>query len=466
MPKVLIVDDQQHIRLPLAMMLTEGGYEVSQADSTTQALLMQRKLQPEIILLSESIQGINTIDTLRSLLDYDPKTRCIILTTYNVIPSSLETKRAGAFDYLLKPFDDDELLSVIKRALESRLLSVEEISPAALATSRLFNEIIGKSEPLLLVFRVMAKVAPLNVTLLIQGDSGTGKEMVVRAIHNRSTRKASPFVAINCAAVPASLFEAEFFGYEKGAFTDAKIMHAGYFERANRGTLFLDEVGDLSLESQVKLLRLIENQEVTRLGGTRPVKANVRIIAATNIDLMRAVERGDFRKDLFWRLNVVKIILPNLSERRGDIPLLITHMLKRFNRELGLMPKTIAPAAQEMLENYDWPGNVRELEHAISSAMIISEGDAVLVADLPPLVQGIEEALVKGEARLEIDLSAAGASLSEAVKNTVSEMERQMIIARLSALHSNRTATAESLGISRKSLFNKMRLYGLNVGPK
>jgi DNA-binding NtrC family response regulator len=387
-----------------------------------------------------------------------------MMTAYGTIRSAVEAMKSGAFHYLTKPFDNAELLMLIERALKLRRLSseVEELR-AELSTRYGFNEIVGISPTLQQVFRTMTKVAPVDATVLIEGESGTGKELVARAIHRRSRRAQGPFVTVNCGAIPQSLFEAEFFGYERGAFTDAREARAGRFELSQGGTLFLDEVSELPLESQVKLLRTLQEREVTRLGGRHPIKLNVRVIAATNVDLKQAVARGRFREDLYWRLNVVKLILPSLSKRREDISLIIDHMLDRFNRELGLTIKTVARDARRLLEVYDWPGNVRELENAVCSAMIMCEGDTIMIRDLPPRIRGEaeQEPGAPGSPDAAGSPNITALPLAEAVKEATEKLEKMMIISRLAAMNNNRTATAESLGISRKSLFNKMRQYGL-----
>lgn len=460
MAKILVVDDEPLIRQILTVMLTEAGFEVAQAESGEAALALRPEINPDVVLLDISMPGMDGLTTLGALLsqgDVD----CIMMTAYGTIRSAVEAIRAGAFDYLTKPFDNDELLLIINRAIEMRRLSREIDDLRTELSSRYgFNEIVGISPKLQTVFRAMTKIAPVDATLLIQGESGTGKELVARAIHRRSPRRNGPFVAVNCGAIPQTLFEAEFFGYERGAFTDARQSRAGHFEQAQGGTLFLDEVGDLPLDMQVKLLRALQSHEITRLGGTHPIKTDLRVIAATNLDMKSAVEQGRFREDLYWRLNVVKLVVPSLRERREDISLIIDHMLARFNNELGLSVKSISPEARQLLKNYDWPGNVRELENAVCSAMIMSENDVVMAVDLPPRVRGEAEGKEEMAARAAAQENTH-LSLAEAVKEATSKMEKEMIISRLTEMNSNRTATAESLGISRKSLFNKMRQYGL-----
>ena len=467
MVRILIVDDEQQIRRILSVMLTEHGFEVAEAESGEQALAIRQAFHPNIVLLDVNLPGMDGLATLRALLEEDKKLDCIMITAYGTIRSAVEAMRAGAFDYLMKPFDNDELLLILNRALELRRLSreVEELRDE-LATRYGFNEIVGISSKLQAVFRKMVKVAPVDATVLIEGESGTGKELVGRAIHRRSLRARGPFVALNCGAIPQSLFEAEFFGYERGAFTDARHSYAGRFEQANGGTLFLDEVGELPLEAQVKLLRVLQEREVTPLGSRRVIKVDVRVIAATNIDLNAAVESGRFREDLYWRLNVVKLVLPSLRERREDIPLIVDMLLGRFNKELGLAVKSIDPATRQLLEIYDWPGNVRELENAVCSAMIMCEGGTITANDLPPRIRGeVDDVMLGADASSALGVSdITKMPLADAVKEATERLEKRMILSRLADHHGNRTATAESLGISRKSLFNKMQQYGLGDG--
>ncbi|HEX8890701.1 MAG TPA: sigma-54 dependent transcriptional regulator [Pyrinomonadaceae bacterium] len=461
MPKILIADDEQQIRRILSVMLSEHGFDVAEAESGERAVEVNPQFRPEVALLDINMPGMDGLATLKALLEQNPKLDCIMMTAYGTIRSAVEAMRTGAFDYLTKPFDNDELLLIINRALELRRLSseVEELR-AELSTRYGFNEIVGISPKLQAVFRQMAKVATVDATVLIEGESGTGKEMVARAIHRASPRSLKPFVAVNCGAIPQTLFETEFFGHEKGAFTDAREARAGRFEQAQGGTLFLDEVGELPLDTQVKLLRALQEKEITRVGGRGAIKLDVRVIAATNVDLHRAVSAGRFREDLYWRLNVVKLTLPPLRERREDIPLIIDHLVERFNRELGLNINALSADARHLLEMFNWPGNVRELENAVCSAMIMSEGGTVTARDMPPRIRG--EAETADSAATSRDITKG--TLADAVREATEKLERMMIVSRLSEFKGNRTATADSLGISRKTLFNKMRQYGLGEG--
>lgn len=465
MPRILIVDDEPQICRILSVMLAENGFDVAEAGSGERAVAVCAEYHPHVVLLDMNLPGMNGLETLRALMAEDKIIDCIMLTAYGTIRSAVEAIRIGAFDYLTKPFDNDELLMIIRRALELRNLSREIEELRAEISSRYgFNEIVGVSPGLQAVFHAVLKVARTDATVLIEGESGTGKELVARAIHRRSHRAQGPFVAVNCGAIPSSLFEAEFFGYERGAFTDANSSRIGYLEQSQGGTLFLDEVGELPLEAQVKLLRTLQDHEVTKLGGRSPKKVDIRVIAATNADLSIAVERGRFREDLYWRLNVVRIPIPSLRQRKEDIPLLIEHLLERFNRELGLRIRSIAQDSRRLLRIYDWPGNVREMENALCSAMLLCEGETVTARDLPPHIRGEDnaKAFEPSESNVAHSRSLSRTTLAQAAKKAVKKVEMMMIISRLAEMGNNRTATAESLGISRKTLFNKMRQYGLS----
>jgi nitrogen regulation protein NR(I) len=462
MPRILIVDDEPQIRRIISVLLSENGFDVMEAESGERALAVAEKFRPDIALLDINMPGIDGLALLRALLKAHSKLDCIMMTAYGTIRSAVEAMKSGAFDYLAKPFDNDELLLIINRALELRNLSREVEDLRNELSSRYgFNEIIGISPKLQAIFNTMAKVAPVDATVLIEGESGTGKELVARAVHRRSNRSSKPFIAVNCGAIPQTLVEAEFFGHERGAFTDARETRVGRFEQAQGGTLFLDEVGELPLDAQVKLLRVLQDREVARIGGRSPIKIDVRIIAATNINLQTAVESGKFREDLYWRLNVVKLIMPSLRDRREDIPLIVDHMFERFNRELGLEVKAIAPDARQLLELYDWPGNVRELENVVCSAIIMCENSMVRAQDLPPRLRGeVIVASSEGAGLTTGTYDISNMTLANVVKDVTERLEKNIISSRLAKMAGNRTATAESLGISRKTLFNKMRQHG------
>ena len=459
MNRILIVDDEPLIRRILAALLAKQGYETAAAENGEEAVSMRAGFRPDIALLDINLPEMDGIATMKRLLADDPRLVCIMLTAYGSIRSAVDAMRVGAFDYLSKPFDNDELLLTIERARKMRCLDNEVRTLRTELESRYgFSEIIGIDSQMREVFRVMAKVADANATVLISGESGTGKELVARAIHRRSRRSGGPFVAVNCGAIPGSLVETEFFGHEKGAFTDARESHAGKFELASGGTLFLDEVGELALDAQVKLLRALQENEITRVGGGKPMPVDVRVIAATNRDMEQSVKDGQFRKDLYWRINVVSISIPPLRERRQDLPLLIDYLLDRFQRERQSDVKSISPEARRLMLGYAWPGNVRELENALRRAVILCDGNTITARDLPPRVR--EDAGNSGNAEnaeAEPDAADEELKLADAVKEAVVCVEKRLIVSRLARYNNNRTVTADSLGITRKTLFTKMR---------
>jgi DNA-binding NtrC family response regulator len=460
MARILIVEDELRIRRILTLLLLKEGHEVVEAETGEQGLARLDQFAADLLLLDINLPEIDGLEVLRRLGERERQPAVLMMTAYGSIASAVEAMRLGAFDYITKPFNNDALLLVMARALEMRRLSGEvETLRTELESLYGFNEIIGISQPIKDVFRVMAKVAPVNATVLIQGESGTGKELVARAIHRRSPRAAESFVAINCSAIPSHLVESEFFGHEKGAFTDAHSRRVGRFEEADRGTLFMDEVGDLALDAQAKLLRALQERQIQPVGGGKPKGVDVRVIAATNKDLSREVSEGRFREDLFWRLNVVPIRLPPLRQRSEDLPLLIDHFLAHFNRDLGLSVETIDPDARRLLLQYAWPGNVRELENALCRSMILCDGKVLAVSDLPNRIRGDGPA---GAAPAHSDLDEM--KLTDAVREAAERLEKRMIASRLEKCRGNRTETAESLGISRKTLFNKLRQYRLELG--
>jgi DNA-binding NtrC family response regulator len=456
MARILIIDDERHIRQILAAFLTEHGHDATVAESGEQGIDLAVRTPPDVVLLDLMLGGLSGLETFKRIKERVPSVACIFMTGFGSIRSAVDAMRAGGDDYLTKPFDNDELLIAINRSLELRRLSreVEELRNELTARYG-FDNIVGISRAMQEVFRIMKRLADKEATVLILGESGTGKELVARAIHQRSPRRQAPFVPVNCSAIPSTLVEAEFFGYERGAFTDAKEAHAGKFEQAHRGTLFLDEVGDLPIDAQAKLLRVLQDREVTRLGARKAIKVDVRVLAATNKNLELAVRTGQFREDLYWRLNVLSLKLPPLRDRPEDLPLLIDAFVQRLGQEMSLPIQSVSPEARRLLLAHDWPGNVRELENTLQRAMVLCEGTSLLPRDLPPRIRG--DSIEAGEGNGDV----TRLSLSDAVRRAVERVERTWIQAALSEHRGNRTATAESLGINRKTLFNKMRVYGL-----
>ncbi|HEX5715359.1 MAG TPA: sigma-54 dependent transcriptional regulator [Thermoanaerobaculia bacterium] len=457
MSRILIVEQEPLIRRTFGALFGEEGYVVIEANSGEEALARSDELPPIVALVDFDLPGIDGIETVGRICKRSPHTVLVLITAQGTIPSTVEAMRHGAFDVLIRPFREEEFLRVVKRAIEVHQMASEvAILRVERESAYGFNEIIGVSPVIEAVFRVMAKVAPVNATVLITGESGTGKELVARAIHRRSQRARGNFVAVNCCAIPQALVESEFFGHEKGAFTDAHFRRIGRFEEAQGGTLFLDEVGDLAMDAQAKLLRALQERQITPVGGGRLRDLDVRVIAATNKDLVQLVREEHFREDLFWRLNVFPLHLPPLRERKEDLVLLCDHFLERFNRELGLAVTGISSETRQLLVEYAWPGNIRELENTICRSMILCEGRILVPADLP--------ARIRGEVTGDHDLPPSGfegLSLTDAVREATEKVEKIMITSRLDSHRGDRAGTAASLGISRKTLFNKLRRYHL-----
>ena len=461
MARILIVDDERQIRRIVSVVLEERGHRVTVAASGEEALERLDATAPDVVLLDLNLPGIDGLETVSRIHRQDPSIHVVMMTAYGTIRSAVAAMRAGAFDYLTKPFDNDDLLHTLDRVLEMRRLSAEVVALRDALEARYgFNEIIGQSPAMQQVFRQMSKVSRVDATVLITGESGTGKELVARAIHRTSGRRDGRFVDVNCSAIPEALVESHFFGHEKGAFTDARSARTGAFEQAHGGTLFLDEIGDLALDAQAKLLRALQERHVQPVGAAQPRPVDVRVIAATHVDLEAAVRDGRFRDDLYWRVHVINIALPPLRARQGDLPLLIDHLIERFNHELGTRIRTLADAARARLVAYPWPGNIRELENTICRAMILCEADVLTVADLPPRIATGDAS----EAGPAIDGSEPQ-HLADAVRAATERLERRMIHERLTRFRGRRGATAESLGISRKTLFNKMRQYAMDDRP-
>ena len=451
---ILVVDDEQKICLILSQILTEEGYTVKTVNSGEAAIDLAAAFQPDLILMDQNMPGLNGIETMDKIKKSHPEITTVILTAYGSIPLAVEAIKKGAYDYISKPFDNDELLLLIGRALEHKRLANEVNQlKKQLQEKYSFTNIIGVSPKMQQVFEQINRICATDATVLIQGESGTGKELIMKAIHFHSHRKDKPLVTVNCGAIPINLLESEFFGHEKGAFTDAKERKIGKFEQAQGGTIFLDEVGELPLDAQVKLLRVLDDRKLTRIGGNQVIPLDVRVIAATNKNLAEEVKKENFRLDLFYRLNIVTISVPSLRERKEDIPPLVEHFIEKYNKRLAMNVKNVSKSAMSYFQDYPWHGNVRDLENAIQSAMILVHDDTIRVEDLPLRLRGYPEISD------DIDLSVKG--LEDQVKALTEKIEKELIVKALEKCNQNRTNTAEMLKISRKTLFNKMKQYGL-----
>jgi DNA-binding NtrC family response regulator len=453
-PQILIVDDEEKIRKVLTRLLQDEEYHVKSVENGQKAIAILHSYKADVVLMDQNMPGISGIDALVTIKEKNPFLTVIIITAHGEVSLAVDAIKKGAYDYLEKPFDNDKLLLLIKRAIDHQRLTVE-ISDLKrkLSEQKSFESIIGTDEKMKKVIEQAKAVADTDTTVLIQGESGVGKEIIANAIHQTSRRKKGPFVAVNCGAIPLGLIESELFGHEKGSFTDAKETKPGRFEQANGGTLFLDELGELPLDAQVKLLRVLEDKKITRVGGIKPIPVNVRILSATNNNLEERVQKGSFRLDLYYRLNIFPIQIPPLRERKADIPLFIEYFINMFNCELDLQVKNVSREAVDQLLNYNWPGNIRDLQNAIQSAMILCKEGTITREHLPMRIKGYP--VIDGT-KLEFD-----SGLDENLKSINSKLEKELIVEALNKCNYNRTEAANLLKISRKTLFNKMKQYNL-----
>jgi two-component system NtrC family response regulator len=446
-PSILLIDDDQSLRRVIEYNLTEHGYAVRAVASGEEGLRLLDQEPFAAVITDITMPGISGMEVLAAVRQRDPEMAVIVITAYGTIESAVEAMRQGAFDYLTKPFNRDELRLTLERALRLRRLEKENVHlRAAVIDRHRFEGIIGDSDRIREVIDLAGRVAASDATVLITGESGTGKELLAKGIHYNSGRASGPFVAVNCAAIPENLIESELFGHRKGSFTGAIRDKEGKFELADGGSLLLDEVGDLRIDLQAKILRALQERNVDRVGGASPVPVDVRVIAATNKDLERAVKEGAFREDLYYRLSVVTLQMPPLRERRQDIPLLAGHFVRKFN---AAQDTEIAPDALAAIIAYGWPGNVRELENVIERASVLKRGATITLADLP------EKLTRRGEGVTDIILNLPEEGLS------LEELERTLIVKALERHKGNQTRAAEYLRITRPTLIYRMEKYGL-----
>ena len=449
--RILIADDERAIAITLRDDLERAGHKVAIARDGAEARAMLSETPFDVLVTDIRMPGASGIELLEEVKRTRPETEVVIITGYGTIESAVDATRKGAFEYILKPFDNDQILVTLRKIEEFHRLRRENAEMReTLDRGHALEQIVGRSAAMMKVVERIRAVAENDANVLITGESGTGKERVARAIHELSKRKSGPFIALACAAIPGPLLEDEIFGHERGAFTDAKDRKLGRFERAEGGTIFLDDIDDMPLETQVKLLRVLQERQFERLGGEKPIRVDVRVVAATKVDLGDAAEDGEFREDLYYRLNVVPVHLPALREREGDVPLLVEHFLKRFG---GGRTFTIAPEVMAELSAYRWPGNVRELENAVERAVALAPPTNVLSRDVL-----LESAMRRrGKARGD---EASGEALV-ALKEVVREAESAHIRRVLRTCDGHRAHAAETLGISRKNLWEKMKEYGI-----
>ncbi len=441
---ILVVDDDIGVRESFEAVLAKD-YNLLFATQGPEALRLLSTQDINLVLLDIRMPGMDGIEVLRRIKDLNEQTDVIVVTAVKSLKTAVEAIKLGAFDYITKPFDIHEILALIKRVVEKQELLREVLYLRSEVAEHRFENLVGRNARMQEIYTLITRIADNNATVILSGESGTGKEVLARAIHQQSNRSHRPFVAINCAAIPSELLESELFGHEKGSFTGAIATKVGKFEMATGGSLFLDEVGSMRLDLQAKILRALQEREVERVGGTRTIKIDVRVIAATNRDLKKAVEEGTFREDLYYRLNVVPITLPDLKDRQEDIPLLANHFVQKFTQESNSNIREISKEAMGILLSYPWPGNVRELENVIERAVTLGRGPAIQPGDLPPHLAGgagpVEKALAQ-EATLE-------------------DLERDYIRAVLRRTKGHQIRAAAILGIDRRTLYRKIRRYGI-----
>jgi DNA-binding NtrC family response regulator len=452
MNKILIVDDELNMRLVLSAMLKKEGYEVASASDGREALQILKSSKIAVVVTDLKMPDIDGMELLNHISEQHPEIPVIMITAHGTVATAVEALKKGALDYITKPFDIDELKNVISKAMKTRTLKESELFLPPEEIER--TGIIGTSKSTLEIFEAIKRVAPTTTTIMITGETGTGKELVADAIHYNSPRKKNPLIKINCAAIAETLMESELFGYEKGAYTGAAITKPGKFELAHKGTLFLDEVGEIPRDMQVKLLRVIQEQEFERVGGLKTIKVDVRIIAATNQNLLQQVQAGNFREDLYYRLNVFPIDVPPLRERKEDILPLVDYFMDKFNKKLGLSV-AVDSEVKEMLLRYEWPGNIRELENLIERMMLLAQNNIITLQEIPgEFKTAVDKAIIT-----QTDNSKK--PFKDFMRNHMENVERQMIIKCLEESGGNVTKAAKELGLSRKGLQLKMIKYGL-----
>jgi two-component system nitrogen regulation response regulator NtrX len=456
MPKsrILIVDDEAAIRESLKMTLEYEGYEVIGAATGQDAVTLAERESPDLVLLDVKMPGMDGLEVLDRLRVINEALPVIVVSGHGTISTAVEATKKGAFDFIEKPFASDRVLVSLRNALDQRRLRDENRSLKKAVEVR--HQMIGDSGALKQVMAAVGRAAPTNATVLIQGESGVGKELVARTIHRNSLRSRERFVQVNCAAIPEELIESELFGHEKGSFTGATEKQVGKFEQADRGTIFLDEVGDMSAKTQAKVLRVLQEGEVERLGSARTIKVDVRVIAATNKNLEEAIEKGTFREDLYFRLAVIPIYVPPLRERPEDVPLLVRHYVEQFSRENNTRPKRVSTAALDVLQRYRWKGNIRELRNTVERLIIMTSGDTIEIGDLPDVLR-----MPGGNAapRASRDGEASRAGTLREFKDNA---ERAYLVSKLRENSWNISKTAEVIDTPRSNLYKKLEQYQIS----
>jgi len=478
MSKLLLIDDEEDVRYSFQRIFDSPEIEFMTAPSGEEGLKVIPKFKPDLVLMDVRMGGMNGLETLRRIRTANPKLLVILMTAYGTTQTAIEAMKLGAYDYLLKPFDAVKIKEIVNNALKAARDMKQVVSYQPLLESEDYElGIVGRSLAMQQVFKLIGQVAATDATALITGESGTGKELVARAIYHHSDRNQQPFLAVNCAAIPEQLLESELFGHERGAFTGATNQRIGKFEQCNHGTIFLDEIGDMTPATQTKILRVLQSGTFERVGGNQPLQVDVRVIAATNKPLEAAVAAKQFREDLFYRLNVVRIPIPPLRERADDIPLLVNYFLEKNARELQKHPKSVAANVLRALEKYHWPGNVRELENAVRRAHVMAKSDAILLSDLPPEITNYVGLGMGSSVGPSTATSPAGettgtdaASLARQLYQwarrdpklkVIPAVERELVIQALKETNNNQVHAAKLLGITRATLRKRIDKFGI-----
>ena len=476
MDKLLLIDDEDDVRYSFKRIFSSPDLNLETAASGEEGLKVIKSFQPDLVLMDVRMGGINGLETLRRIRQDDAKLPVIMMTAYGTTQTAIDAMKLGAYDYLLKPFDVPKLKQIVADALKAARDMRQVVACEPLLETEDYDlGIVGRSQPMQEVFKMIGQLAGSDATALVTGESGTGKELVARALYHNSRRNDKSSLPINCAAIPENLLESELFGHEKGSFTGAISQRIGKFEQCDKGTLFLDEIGDMTLSTQAKILRVLQSGTIERVGGNKPIVVDVRIIAATNKRLEEAVASREFREDLFYRLNVVRVSLPTLRERREDIPLLIDYFLKTISSAEGRKPKSIFEDAQERLMQHDWPGNVRELENVIRRTIVMAKGEAIRADDLPTDIRsvgrdpaGTSQALGQAEPPLAatIDLGTISAKLFHWAKErpdiaVLPAVERELIAHALRETNGNQVRAAKLLGITRATLRKRIEKFSI-----
>ena len=469
MGHILIVDDDAQLRQSFEKILTAEGHTVKTASSGEAAISLVKTAVPDLVIMDVRMPGMSGLEAFRTIHEIEPKLPVIIMTAFGTTDTAIEATKLGAFEYVLKPPEIPDILALIGQALEAGRFMRSRVELDVAPDSAAADAIIGKSKPMQEVYKAIGRVAPTDATVLIRGDSGTGKELVARAIYQHSLRSAKPFLIINCVAIPETLLESELFGYEKGAFTGAVNRRVGKFEQAHGGTVFLDEIGDMPFSIQAKILRLLQERSIERLGGREPIPVDVRIIAATNRDLEAALAQGRFREDLYYRLKVVTLWLPPLKERAQDITLLAEYFLARFAKDMDMGNPGATAEAKMLLQNYPWPGNVRELSNAMQKALIFSRGYPIHPEDISRAIGGESLAKEAGDQQTDeivrqwVRQTLAAGEGKDVFEVCMDHFASLIISEALDLTGGNRSRAAKLLGISRPTLLSKIDKYRLKL---